>query len=128
MKCIRMNQKFVRFFINIYKVNLTKTKHSIRFQSKVQLIPLFEAIYRWVDWFRVGTILCPMNCFRLSNLRQRRKCAIERKKIFGWHNVQTVCWVWKEFYRVEFFDLSLGSSGGVRFGVVFLQKNSLSID
>ena len=40
-----MDQKFMRFFINIYKVNFTKTKYGIRFQSKARLILLFEAIY-----------------------------------------------------------------------------------
>ena len=50
----------MRFFINTYKVNFTKTKYSITFQSKAHLILLFEAIYWRVAWFRMGTILCSL--------------------------------------------------------------------
>ena len=77
---IMVNQKLVRFFINIYKVNFTKTKHIIRFQSKTNLILLFEAIYRRVTWYHIGIILCSLNCSKLSNLRPHRKCAIEWKR------------------------------------------------
>ena len=126
------------FFINIYKVNFTKAKHSISFQSKTHLILLFEAIYWGVVWFLVGTVLCPMNWKNLDTLLQLalsyrisdrvENVSLTEKMIVGWRKHRTVCYVWKEFNRVEFFDLFLGLSGCMRFSFVLLQKHSLSID